>query len=160
DAHGVFPAGCDAQHYSVAAHLLPYIEQDNLYKSLDRSQNADSKANATTAATRIKLYLSPLDPLDPEGGKTGPTNYPFNAGSRPSLADNDGVFFHGSKIRMTEIVNGDGASNTLMAGETMRGDGGKAAQDVLRQHVRLKKEALKGLKPDAGVKEWKASSSI
>src|SRR5262249_59106750 len=54
----------------------------------------------------------------------------------------------------------DGTSNTLLAGETTRGDGGRAAVDARRQHVRLKKADLKGLKEDAGVKDWKAGQNI
>src|SRR5262249_59404296 len=54
----------------------------------------------------------------------------------------------------------DGTSNTLLAGETTRGDGGRAAVDVRRQHVRLRKADLKGLKEDAGVKDWKAGQNV
>src|SRR5260370_26720973 len=32
---GKLPTGNDANNFSALAHLLPYIEQDNLYKSID-----------------------------------------------------------------------------------------------------------------------------
>src|SRR2546425_669040 len=35
DANGFFPAGNDANNFSAGARLLPYLEQDNLYKQLD-----------------------------------------------------------------------------------------------------------------------------
>jgi type II secretory pathway pseudopilin PulG len=158
DAQGGFPAGCDAKNYSAAAHLLPYIEQNNLYRLIDFTKDAGDPANANVAQTQIKLYISPLDPQAPQGARGGPTNYLFNAGAKHALADNDGVFYQGSKTRLVDIA--DGTSNTLMAGETTRGDGGKAAESVLRQHVLLKKEALKGLKDSAGVQDWKDGKNI
>jgi prepilin-type processing-associated H-X9-DG protein len=47
-----------------------------------------------------------------------------------------------------------------MAVETLRGDGGKKPVDVKRQHVALKKEALKGLKDEAGAKDWKDGTNV
>jgi len=44
--------------------------------------------------------------------------------------------------------------------ETLKGDGQKKAENVARQHVRLKKTDLKGLKEEAGVKEFKDSTNI
>src|SRR5262249_170296 len=49
---------------------------------------------------------------------------------------------------------------TLLIAETLRGDGGKKAVDVRRQHVVLRKEALKNLKEDAGAAEFKANKHI
>jgi type II secretory pathway pseudopilin PulG len=161
DANGVFPAGCDGKHYSAAAKLLPYIEQDNLYKTIDFTKDADDNANATAAKVLIKEFVSPLDPLEPAqlgAGKTGPTNYLFNAGSKASLDGNDGIFYLDSGIRLTDVT--DGTSNTLMGAETTRGDGGNKAINVRRQHVRLKQADLKGLKEDAGVKDWQAGQNI
>ena len=48
----------------------------------------------------------------------------------------------------------------FVAGETLKGNGSVRAMDVRRQHVRLKKEALKGIKDDAGVKDWQADKHI
>ena len=44
--------------------------------------------------------------------------------------------------------------------ETLKGDGGKKAVTVARQHVKLDKKALKGIKDDAGVKDFKADTHI
>jgi prepilin-type processing-associated H-X9-DG protein len=83
----------------------------------------------------------------------GPTNYLFCAGSKYALADNDGIFYQDSKVKITDVT--DGTSNTLFCGETLKGDGGTKAKDVKRQHVGLDKDALKNLNDDSGVKEWK-----
>ena len=42
----------------------------------------------------------------------------------------------------------------------LRGDGGKKAQSVARQHVRLGKADLKGLGDDSGVKQFKNGKNI
>jgi prepilin-type processing-associated H-X9-DG protein len=88
----------------------------------------------------------------------GPTNYLFNAGSKPDLADDDGIFYLNSKITFADIT--DGTSNTLFTGETLKGDGGTKGEDMRRQYVLLKKEDLKGIKDDAGTAQWKEDQNI
>jgi type II secretory pathway pseudopilin PulG len=158
DANGAFPSGCDAQNFSAAVHLLPYLEQDNLYKSIDLKKSVDDKANAPARSVVIKTFLSPMDPVMKVDDDFGPTNYLFNAGSKPDLADNDGIFYRDSKIKVTDIA--DGTSLTLFTGETLKGDGGMKAVDVRRQYVLLKKAALKGIKDDAGVQDFKDDKNI
>ncbi len=157
DSNGILPPGVDSNHFSVAAMILPYIEQDNLYKQLDFKKPCDDKANAQVRGAIIKVYVSPSDPL-PLPGDVGPTNYLFNAGSQTSLTNNNGVFYLDSKIKLQQIP--DGTSNTLMAGETLRGDRMKKAVTVSRQHVLLKSAALKNLKDNTGVDDFKNNQNI
>ena len=70
DVYGTFPPGVDDKHFSAVARLLPYIEQDNLYKAIDFKKPADDKANEAARQAIIKTYLSPLDPL-PGGPSKG-----------------------------------------------------------------------------------------
>jgi len=158
DANGRFPSGMDANGFSAFAYLLPYIEQDNLYRTIDFKKPTGDKANATARQATIKVFLSPLDPVPAAVPNVGPTNYLFNAGSKPALKDNDGLFYEGSGLKLSDIT--DGTSNTFMAGETLKGDGGKKAVDVRRQYVFLDADALKGIKDDAGVKDFKDSKNI
>jgi len=158
DANNHFPSGCDAQNLSTAVYLLPYIEQGNLYKSIDLKKSVDDEANANARKVVIKTFLAPMDPVTTVKDDYGPTNYLFNAGSKADLVDNDGIFYRDSKITIADIT--DGTSNTLITGETLKGDGGKKAVDVRRQYVLLKKGSLKEIKDDAGVEDFKDDKNI
>jgi prepilin-type processing-associated H-X9-DG protein len=48
----------------------------------------------------------------------------------------------------------------MLAGETLKGDGMEKATDMHRQYVHLKKEDLKNVNEDSGVKEWKDNKNI
>ncbi len=156
--HNVLPPGVDAKGFSTRAYVLPFVEQDNLFKLIDFKSAVDSEANLKLAATGVKTFLNPMDPAPAIMDKTFGTNYLFSAGTKHELKDNDGVFYKDSKVKLTDIS--DGTSNTMIIGETLRGDGGTKAVDVHRQHVALKKDALKDLKDDSGVKEWKDDKNI
>ena len=152
------PSGNDANNFSATAYLLPYVEQDNVFQRIDFKKDVDDKANAEMRGVTIKTFLSPQDDVAKVKNEWGATNYLFNAGSKPSLADNDGVFYQQSKIRLPDIT--DGTSNTMMIGETLKGDGGTKAVEVRRQHVLLKEADLKGIDDDAGVQDFKDNKNI
>jgi prepilin-type processing-associated H-X9-DG protein len=157
DAISYFPAGVDSKGFSAAAHLLPYIEQANVHQQIDFKAPVGDPANKKIAAIVIKTFRDPMDEA-PADKDFGGTNYLFSAGCEYDLKDNNGIFFRDSKVKITQIL--DGTSNTVMIGETMRGDGMTKAVDVHRQHVELKKDDLKALTDDHGVKEWKDDKNI
>jgi type II secretory pathway pseudopilin PulG len=158
DVHGKFCPGHDDNHFSATARLLPYIEQDALFKTIDFKKSIDDKANAPARGTTIKVLINPTDPVKSVTTDYGPTNYLFNAGSKYALKDNDGLFYHNSGIRFADVL--DGTSNTVMAVETLKGDSGVKAMDVKRQHILLKKDALAKLGPESGVKEFKEDKKV
>jgi type II secretory pathway pseudopilin PulG len=158
DTQNAMPAGVDSKNFSGLMHLLPYLEQDAVYKNTDRTTSPDDKDNATVRATVIKTFLSNLDPVVQPDPKAGPTNYMLVAGSKASLEDNNGIFYRDSKISFANVP--DGTSNTIMTVETLKGDGGKKAVSVQRQHVALKKGDLKDIKESAGVKDFQDDTHI
>jgi prepilin-type processing-associated H-X9-DG protein len=157
-ANRSMPPGLDGKNFSTAAYLLPYIEQAAVFNLLDFTKPSDDKANAVVRKTFIKTFLNPLDNAPNPDMDAAPTNYLFSAGAKYDLTDNDGVFYLDSKVRFADIR--DGTSNTIMIGETLRGDGMVRAVTVKRQHVALKKADLKDLNDDSGVKDFKDDKHI
>src|SRR5262249_38161462 len=133
DANGALPPGVDGNSFSAAAYLLPYIEQQNLFQQIDFKKPMTDKANAEVRKTVLRIFVSPQDPRQSVVEAYAATNYLFNAGAKYGLEDNDGLFFLESKVKFPDVT--DGLSNTLMTGETLKGDGGKKAVSVQRQHV-------------------------
>jgi type II secretory pathway pseudopilin PulG len=148
DVNAEFPAGVDDQHFSAASKLLPYLEQQNVFNSIDFKKSIDDNANAAARKTTIKTFLSSTDPITSVKEQWGATNYLFN----------DKVFFLNSKTKIAGIP--DGLSNTIAVGETLKGDGKTKAVDVKRQYVLLKEGDLKNTGPDTGVKYFKDDKNI
>jgi competence protein ComGC len=144
-----FPPGVDDNHFSASAKLLPYIEQGNVYKLIKFDKPIMDDANADARKVVISTFLSPLDPIKGVRAASGATNYLFN----------DQVFLLNSKSNLRRSFP-DGTSNTIVVGETLKGDSGDKAEDVRRQYVLLKKDALKGVEADAGAADWKENKNI
>jgi type II secretory pathway pseudopilin PulG len=159
DSFACLPPGNDDNNFSAAARLLPFVEQDNVFRQIDFKKPSSDKANEPVRQLYIKLFLSPNDSREAGKDGVGPTNYLYNAGAKPGLEDNDGVIFQNSKIKFPDVV--DGLSNTLMIGETLRGE--KPVNNMLnvhRQHVLLGKDDLKNLKDESGVQDFKDNKHI
>jgi type II secretory pathway pseudopilin PulG len=152
------PPNDHPNHFSAFTHLLPYLEQEAVYKSIDLSKAIDDKANAAARKTPLRVFVSPRDPLPPENREFGPTNYLLCAGSKPDLAKNNGLFWRGNKYNIGNVP--DGMSNTMFAMETLRGSGDVKGMDVRRQHVDLKADALKGINDDTGVQDFADGKNI
>ena len=159
------PAGRDGNGFSAHAHLLPYIEQERLYRSIDFKKDVLAKENKKAGEVAIQVFVSPLDTpaakapdAEPDAPAFFGTNYFSNAGTKYALKDNNGVFFEQSRLQLVGIT--DGISNTLLFLEGLRGDGGTKAVSVARQHVRLSDKELAGLKEESGSDEWKDDKKI
>ncbi len=154
--HGKFPTGGRIPIYvgdrptmatNVWVELLPYFEQDNLYRKWDYNDSSNNNKvggrNATTAQV-IKILLCPSDSLPARvveitakhsvvppwsWGFYGISSYGGNAGKRsvppgsppafPGIT-RDGIFFIDSCVRLTDVT--DGTSNTLLFGERFHRD--------------------------------------
>jgi hypothetical protein len=116
---------------------------------IDFKKSIDDKANAVARKVKIKTMLSQGDPIESVKDEWGATNYLFN----------DKLFSLNSKAKIPNSFP-DGTSNTIVIGETLKGDGGVKATDVKRQYVLLKKEDLKATGPNSGVKYFEDNKNI
>jgi prepilin-type N-terminal cleavage/methylation domain-containing protein len=160
--------------YSIHAQLLPYIEQENLGKTFDMSQQLfvgvfptpSFQLNPTVApaaATVVKTFLCPGDGQQPlftvnsGGGTHAGTNYVVNLGSglagagasAPNGYDtrfpSDGMFFYGPGLRFGDIT--DGTSNTMFMSQCLLGMNQtltKAYADLSQEERRRQTASLAG----------------
>lgn len=123
DTKKKFPSGGDAKNIAAQAYLLPFIEQENVYKTIDFTQAPGSTANAFPRAQVIPTFLCPADPQTNLPAGFGGNNYVFNYGNDIKWAqtETNGVFyFGGNATRFASIV--DGTSNTAAFSERRMGD--------------------------------------
>jgi prepilin-type N-terminal cleavage/methylation domain-containing protein len=133
--HTTFPPGRlnYPMVFSVQAHILPYLEDANLYNLIDfnvapnfGAPSSPMTRNEIAVRTTIPSYLCPSDFGRVPQTDFAPTNYVACTGSgvgaASSIKTGDGVMFSGSKIRFRDVT--DGLSNTVCFGEQTLGVGG------------------------------------
>lgn len=112
-----------------AAFLLPSMEQNAIYQSINFNFPIQHPANAIAVQTRVAAYLCPSDTVagvpyavpNPSGGTVAPaapTSYAACTGSdafEVFAATGDGVFYRNSGTMFAEIL--DGTSFTILVGE-------------------------------------------
>jgi prepilin-type N-terminal cleavage/methylation domain-containing protein len=129
DATGTLPQGQSPWNqnppyegaWSWMAYILPYIEQDNVWRQAKAYALTQSYSWYNPACSvNQKIFTCPSDSrgtqqytADPSIPPQSLTGYLGNAGQTTS--SKDGVLFSGSKIKLTDIT--DGTSNTFMVGE-------------------------------------------
>ncbi len=146
----VAPVGLRSSDASIAALILPFIEQANKYNQFmfDYNVNSDSPihpsippltgANGPARSQDVKIYLCPSDPSQkgypafPTPGDSGRLSYKGCLGTTTDVNDNGtqgaGIFATGPFLTSsTTVMKGvplvqilDGTSNTAMFSETMR----------------------------------------
>jgi prepilin-type N-terminal cleavage/methylation domain-containing protein/prepilin-type processing-associated H-X9-DG protein len=127
DAMKAFPPGrfqgFPGKPYGTHSLILPYMEQENVYKSIDFSVPWDHANNAVPRATKISTFRCPSTYGTPVPNGWAPNNYHGCEGNRLDKAQStgaNGVFFNNSEIYMADII--DGTSNTLAFSERLTGD--------------------------------------
>ena len=129
--------------FSAHAQILPYVEQENLQRLIDLRQplylgsgpwRTLNPVHTAAAQTVVKLFLCPADGQEPLfrnyfAATLAGTNYVVNVGSGVGRnvthsLPTDGVFWRGSRVKLTDIT--DGTSNTLLLSQTILGAGQNA----------------------------------
>ncbi len=124
NATGSYPA--TAPGWGWGAYILPFVEQDNLYRQLDLTKPVETQPAIQQV---LKVFVCPSDqppaaafPVTDIAGATvclaGPSSYAATVGDDGSEVDaptGNGVFYRNSKVKLTDIT--DGTSNTVMLGD-------------------------------------------
>lgn len=125
------PGGDVSPGWGWAFYILPYVEQENLYRQVNQSQPVTS---SPVLNQRLQVYFCPSDiqtesfPVYGPGGVTlpgvmaAPCSYAACVGgdeTEVTTGDSNGrfhgVFFRNSKTRLTDIT--DGTSTTILVAE-------------------------------------------
>jgi prepilin-type N-terminal cleavage/methylation domain-containing protein/prepilin-type processing-associated H-X9-DG protein len=125
DVRRELPPGVDNSRFAAHAHLLPFIEQDNVYKTIDFTLTAQHVGNNGPRGMVIPIFLCPSDPQTATPAGWAGNNYLFNYGpdiwwQRPvtrgpfAMFVDKGVAFPGGIP--------DGTSNTACFSEHLKGD--------------------------------------
>jgi prepilin-type N-terminal cleavage/methylation domain-containing protein len=120
---GLYPGGF-TQYGGWMVSLLPYVEQDNLRKTMNYTGTSWSGPFFNNYGTIVKTYQCPSDGRSgtkPPAGDGAGTSYLGVTGSNNDLTSQffgptNGIFDVSSTgVRLTDIT--DGTTNTLMVGE-------------------------------------------
>jgi prepilin-type N-terminal cleavage/methylation domain-containing protein len=106
-------------HVSWICRILPYMEENTLFKHFDAALGAYDPANAPVRATQIATLQCSSEPSEfyNEGHTIAHSSYVgcHNDVEAPIDKDNHGLLFLNSKIRYSEIE--DGSSKTILLSE-------------------------------------------
>jgi prepilin-type N-terminal cleavage/methylation domain-containing protein len=126
-AHGAFPVGglewrpygdTTKRQLAWSVFLLPHLEQQNLYDTLDLSKAFDAPENAEPAATILSVYICPTSTRGQKlVDNRGPCDYGGIFGERINSPNNPpkGSMLYDQWISTAQIR--DGTSNTLIISE-------------------------------------------
>lgn len=134
DAHAHLPAGTIAnpalppeQRQSWMVEVLPFVEQDNLYRRIDQQAAWDAAANMAAVQTPLKLLQCPDWSRESPPEPVYVTPYVGVAGlgaDAPSLPAGDrraGIFGYDRRTTFADVK--DGTANTLLILESARDNG-------------------------------------
>lgn len=132
DAHRAMPPGRlvttvsgQGHCFSAYAHLLPFLDQANIYQAIDFNSNPDiiPGNNALATSQNLPVLLCPSDQFIVLQAGFGVHNYPLSTGNTYPLSPRNGkkvngIFFENSAVKMSDIT--DGTSQTACISETVK----------------------------------------
>ena len=139
DTMKTLPPGRTSKSISTHAHLLPFMEYQDIHKLIDFSVSVNHANNTVARATKVPIFNCPSDRIDTMPTGRAGTNYRANQGSgilwngtavttpgatNYGIPAPNGVFYQHSATGFGEIT--DGTSNTAAFSEHIRGDSSNA----------------------------------
>jgi prepilin-type N-terminal cleavage/methylation domain-containing protein/prepilin-type processing-associated H-X9-DG protein len=108
-------------HVSWIVKILPYMEQNALYRHFDQAAGAYADANSEVRSARIRSLECPSDgtPFTNSLNNVARSSYVgcHHDAEAPIDKDNHGLLFLNSKVKYSEIY--DGSSQTILIGEAL-----------------------------------------
>ena len=127
-SRGRFPTANTPALGSAFTQILPYIEQGNLERMYDYNSFPTAGRNAAIVQQEVKIYRCPSMLPPPSPPDVSCTSYNVCVGNRHAWYDRAGsngiIVDRAARPRgmtQAQITGADGASNTIMVGETNYG---------------------------------------
>jgi prepilin-type N-terminal cleavage/methylation domain-containing protein/prepilin-type processing-associated H-X9-DG protein len=126
DSNNCLPPGnFKPNSFSVLSLMLPYVEQDNLYKQIDFT--ISHTLNPVPKAMKVTGFICPSDPQSSVPTGWGGNNYAANYGTtllwNQDAGVANGVFYHVTSRKGATFGDiSDGLSNTAAFSERLKGD--------------------------------------
>jgi prepilin-type N-terminal cleavage/methylation domain-containing protein len=109
------------KHVSWIVKILPYMEENPVFRMFDQSAGAYAPVNAPVRRVHIEILQCPSDrlPYINDAGTVVRSGYAgcHHDSEAPIDADNNGLLFLNSKIRFRDMD--DGSSKTILLGEAL-----------------------------------------
>jgi prepilin-type N-terminal cleavage/methylation domain-containing protein len=159
-AHGLYPPGTIeatgpiasvpvGYHHNWIIQILPFFEQQNTWKAIDKSVGVYHANNAAAADVTLKTLACPSDRI--MFGKANPASYVavHHNQEKPIDAKDNGVFFLNSRVRYDDVS--DGSSNTIYLGEKVFENGDLSWMSGTRATLRNAGEPINWRKSNPGL---------
>jgi prepilin-type N-terminal cleavage/methylation domain-containing protein/prepilin-type processing-associated H-X9-DG protein len=123
DSAGPIRNEAQGKHVSWIVKVLPYLEQNILFRRFDQEAGAYAAVNAEVRAAQIPTLHCTSDPVPyvNQGNTVARSGYAgcHHDVEAPIDADNHGLLFLNSKVRYAHIY--DGSTVTILLGEAING---------------------------------------
>ena len=94
-------------------HLLPYLDEEALYKAINPNQGIYEQTNIDFSLTGMEVTFCPSSPLPP-GSNSAYAGCHHDVES-PINVDDNGMLYLNSRVKLSEVT--DGQHHTLLVGE-------------------------------------------